>query len=80
VVLRRGATETIHHNFLHVGDIINIEYGMAVPVDGIVIQATQLSLDEAAMTGESDEMKKEILKICLQRLEEKKRSRSTKPN
>jgi magnesium-transporting ATPase (P-type) len=72
VVLRRGATETIHHNFLHVGDIINIEYGMAVPVDGIVIQATQLSLDEAAMTGESDEMKKEILKICLQRLEEKK--------
>ena len=44
---------------------------MAVPVDGIVIQATQLSVDEAAMTGESDEMKKEILKVCLNRLADK---------
>lgn len=61
VVLRNGKTETLHHNHLHVGDIINVEYGMAIPVDGLVIQATQLSVDEAAMTGESDEMKKEIL-------------------
>ena len=38
---------------------------MAVPVDGIVMQATQLSVDEAAMTGESDEMKKEILRFAL---------------
>jgi len=45
-----------------------MEYGMAIPVDGIVISATQLSVDEAAMTGESDEMKKEILKVCLNRL------------
>lgn len=38
---------------------------MAVPVDGIVITAVQLSLDEAAMTGESDEMKKETMEVCL---------------
>lgn len=61
----------VHHNHLHVGDIINMEYGMAIPVDGLVIAATQLSVDEAAMTGESDEMKKEILKVCLNRLQEK---------
>jgi len=48
-----------------------MEYGMAIPVDGLVIAATQLSVDEAAMTGESDEMKKEILKVCLNRLQEK---------
>jgi P-type E1-E2 ATPase len=59
-VLRNGKIETIHHNFLHVGDVINIEYGMANPVDGIVFQAASLTCDEAAMTGESDEMKKEI--------------------
>lgn len=70
-VLRKGNLEIVHHNYLHVGDIINVEYGMAVPVDGIVMQATQLSVDEAAMTGESDEMKKEILKVCLNRLADK---------
>lgn len=45
---------------------------MGIPVDGVVMNATQLSLDEAAMTGESDEMKKEILSTCKQRMEEKK--------
>lgn len=45
---------------------------MAIPVDGIVLNATQLSLDEAAMTGESDEMKKDLLTTCLARREEKK--------
>lgn len=63
-VLRNGELKELHHNLLHVGDIINIEYGMANPVDGIVIQATQLSTDESAMTGESDEIKKEILSTC----------------
>lgn len=71
IVLRNGGMETIHHNFLHVGDIINVEYGMAVPVDGLVVQATQLSVDEAAMTGESDEMKKEIQAVCKTRLADK---------
>ena len=70
-VLRNGEFSTTHHNELHVGDIINVEYGMAIPVDGVVIQATQLSVDEAAMTGESDEMKKEILQVCQQRQADK---------
>jgi magnesium-transporting ATPase (P-type) len=71
-VLRNGTYEVIHHNYLHVGDVIKVEYGMAIPVDGIVMNATQLSLDEAAMTGESDEMKKEIFSTCKQRMEDKK--------
>jgi len=70
-VLRNGKAEIIHHNHLHVGDIMNVEYGMAVPVDGIVLKAAQLSVDESAMTGESDEMKKDILKVCLSRLADK---------
>ena len=59
--MRRGTSEVLHHNYLYVGDVINVEYGMAIPVDGIVLQATQLTADEAAMTGESDEMKKNTL-------------------
>lgn len=50
---------------MHVGDVIFVEYGMAIPVDGLCIQATQLMADEAAMTGESDEVKKEPLNKCL---------------
>lgn len=70
-ILRDSVLVEKHHNYLQVGDVINIEYGMANPVDGVLITATQLAVDEAAMTGESDEMKKEILKVCLQRLAEK---------
>jgi len=70
-VLRNVKVETIHHNFLHVGDVINIEYGMANPVDGIVFQAASLTCDEAAMTGESDEMKKETQYFCKLRRDEK---------
>ena len=44
---------------------------MANPVDGIIYQATQLAADESAMTGESDEMKKETLFFCKQRRDEK---------
>ena len=71
MVLRNGEKKTIHHDHLHVGDIIDVEYGMAIPVDGIVLTASQLTLDEAAMTGESDEMKKAPLPECLQRMTEK---------
>ena len=70
--MRRGEVEIVHHNYLMIGDVINVEYGMAIPVDGIVLQATQLTVDEAAMTGESDEMKKETLPTCLSRLADKK--------
>jgi magnesium-transporting ATPase (P-type) len=69
-VLRRGEFEEIHHNFIMVGDIIKMEYGMGIPVDSVIMNATQLSLDEAAMTGESDEMKKSILSTCVERMED----------
>jgi Ca2+-transporting ATPase/Ca2+ transporting ATPase len=44
---------------------------MANPVDGLILNATQLSVDEAAMTGESDEMKKETVHFCNLRRDEK---------
>jgi cation transport ATPase len=34
-VLRNGVLETLHHNDLHVGDVIMVEYGMNIPVDGL---------------------------------------------
>ena len=40
---------------------------MVVPVDGLVLESQQLSTNEAAMTGESDAMRKEPMKVCLER-------------
>ena len=60
----------MHHNDLHVGDIIMVEYGMNIPVDGFVFQAVQLTTDEAAMTGESVELKKDLFLTCKARRSE----------
>lgn len=70
-VLRNKEIIEVHHNYLHVGDIINVEYGMNIPVDGLVLQSTQLAADESAMTGESDECKKDIFYFCNMRRDEK---------
>ena len=44
---------------------------MIVPVDGVVVQASGVLANESAMTGESDELKKEALSFCLARRKEK---------
>lgn len=44
---------------------------MDVPVDGIVIKASGVLSNESAMTGESDELKKEPIAACLNKLREK---------
>jgi len=44
---------------------------MDVPVDGIIYHASGVSISEAAMTGESDEMKKDSVEKCTSKKEEK---------
>lgn len=63
-VVRKGVNEVIHHNDILVGDIIVIEGGKNIPVDGVVVKAVGINTNESAMTGEPDEMKKEPLEIC----------------
>jgi magnesium-transporting ATPase (P-type) len=43
---------------------------MAIPVDGILVRGSGVTVDESAMTGESDELKKEPLSVCNHRLSE----------
>lgn len=64
-------SQSIHVNFLHVGDIVHLKYGMMIPVDGIVLSCNQLQTNEAAMTGESDERRKEKVDTCIERLRER---------
>ncbi len=44
---------------------------MNIPVDGILIHGSGVSASEAAMTGESDWLRKEPLDLCIAKMEEK---------
>ena len=61
----------VHYNDIMVGDVIKIKAGMNIPVDGILLKASGVLCNESAMTGESDELKKDTLENCLLRKEEK---------
>ena len=41
-----------------VGDIIKIEQGMVFPADGLIISSSNLEVNEAALTGENDNIDK----------------------
>jgi len=70
IVMRNGINEEIHQDLLHVGDLVLIQYGMKVPVDGVCVFGSQLKMDESAMTGESDALPKESFENCVKRMEE----------
>lgn len=70
-MLRSGKKEEISFNDIKVGDVCEIKNGMDIPVDGLVIHASGVSISEAAMTGESDEMKKDTVEKCTAKRDEK---------
>lgn len=52
-VFRDGVIQEIPTRNIVVGDAIAFEEGQSIPADGIVVEAHQLSINEAALTGES---------------------------
>lgn len=50
-VTRNGELIEIHQDFVLVGDIVQINEGMEIPADGILLQANEITTDESAMTG-----------------------------
>ncbi|VDP06028.1 unnamed protein product [Soboliphyme baturini] len=57
-VLRKGKPEQILVSDIVVGDICLVKYGDLIPADGIIIQCNDLKIDESALTGESDLIRK----------------------
>ncbi|OUC39986.1 calcium-translocating P-type ATPase, PMCA-type [Trichinella nativa] len=57
-VVRGGITQQILVRDIVVGDICMVKYGDLIPADGIVLQCNDLKLDESALTGESDLIRK----------------------
>jgi len=45
---------------LLVGDVVQVETGEIISVDGVVVEANRLSVDESSMTGETNSVKKDV--------------------
>ena len=65
VVTRNGANVNLSDEELLVGDKCKVDMGMIIPADGIVINSSNLKIDEASLTGESNLMRKESIDNCL---------------
>ncbi|KAK2962314.1 ion-transporting P-type ATPase [Blattamonas nauphoetae] len=67
IVVRGGVPTQISVLQLLVGDVFLISTGDVLPADGLCIESNNISCDEAAMTGESDLIKKnpETRPFCL---------------
>jgi Ca2+-transporting ATPase len=57
-VIRSGKLREISVYDIYVGDLVNLEPGDMIPVDGILIQGHGIKCDESSATGESDLLKK----------------------
>ncbi|TEA20355.1 Calcium-transporting ATPase 2 [Colletotrichum sidae] len=57
-VIRSGKTVEISVHNLLAGDVVHLEPGDLVPVDGILIEGFNVKCDESQATGESDIIKK----------------------
>ncbi|KAI9839878.1 MAG: hypothetical protein M1819_000070 [Sarea resinae] len=57
-VVRSGKTQEISIYDLLVGDVMHLEPGDMIPVDGIFIEGHNVKCDESSATGESDLLKK----------------------
>lgn len=62
-VLRNGSAMTIATSDLVVGDIIFVEAGDSIPADAIIIESTNMKVEEAALTGESVPVEKNNIYI-----------------
>ena len=51
-VVRNGRVQEIPRREVVVGDVVVLEVGDEVPADGILFEATDLQIDESALTGE----------------------------
>lgn len=57
-VIRSGRIQHISSNDILVGDLVRLEIGDIVPVDGILIEGFDIEADESSTTGESDLIEK----------------------
>lgn len=64
-VVRGGRRRAISPEDVVVGDLVVLKSGMDIVGDGVVVEASQVEVDESSMSGESEPQRKDILRRCL---------------
>ena len=64
-IIRNGIPNDFISDDILVGDLIMINYGDIIPADVLLIEGNGIKMDESALTGESDAMKKECYERCI---------------
>ncbi|MEM7803213.1 MAG: HAD-IC family P-type ATPase, partial [Chloroflexota bacterium] len=62
-VRRDGQVKEFSASELVPGDVVEVESGNVIPADGRIIESANLRIEEAALTGESEPVEKEIENI-----------------
>lgn len=57
----------VHQDLVLVGDIVNINQGMEIPADGLLLEANEITTDESAMTGQAQHIKKNAVPMCIKK-------------
>ncbi|KAL8420555.1 hypothetical protein RB594_003369 [Gaeumannomyces avenae] len=78
-VIRSGKSQLINVAELVVGDVVQLEPGDVVPVDGIFISGHDVKCDESSATGESDALKKTGGEQVMRMLESGTRAKNLDP-
>ncbi len=63
-VKRDGNIRVIQEDDILVGEMIKVDGGMILPADGYLIEGSEIKVDEASLTGESDLIEKSTLLNC----------------
>ena len=68
-MIRRGRTALVSIYDIVVGDLIHLEAGDVIPVDGVLVDGYNVICDESTATGESDALKKVPADVALRNTE-----------
>ena len=77
-IIRNGVPKEYISDDILVGDLIMVNYGDIMAADLLLIEGNGVKMDESALTGESDAMKKEPYHKCIE-LQDKGESKLPSP-
>ncbi|KAK3817617.1 MAG: PMCA-type calcium-translocating P-type ATPase [Benniella sp.] len=63
-LLRDGREQEVNVKEIQVGDVMLLEPGDLLPVDGLVLKSHNITCDESSATGETDALKKDTEEKC----------------
>ncbi|KAK1590418.1 calcium-translocating P-type ATPase [Colletotrichum navitas] len=78
-VIRSGKTQNISVYDVQVGDVMHIETGDVVAVDGVLVQGSGIQVDESSLSGESELVHKSVPSESDMRSQKVHRSSATDP-